>query len=212
VTQSLFWRFLRENFISSGGDDWRIFVTSDVEVVELEAIEEFGSDRVIRIPGISSHVDREANLGNDCTRVAKPILDFHFLQMCNKAAISRSGFGRLGTWNRREPLKDVFVFNGQTFETAYDELGEKQPLREQKQQLQHHQQKQLLENVIKKSSNEVRIKFSVFMSGSNLAFALMLILVSIQVVKLVKRKRFFKIMTLCIFILLLLAFLMTLIF
>jgi hypothetical protein len=123
-TQTLFWSFMRENFIThTKNNDWRVFVTSDVESVEQEAIKEFGNDRVIRIPGLNTHVDRETNLGNDCTRIEKPILDFHFLQMCNKAVISGSGFGRLGIWNRAEPLKDVFVFNGENFVTLHDELN-----------------------------------------------------------------------------------------
>ena len=112
-TQKLFWIFLRKNFIRNAlTNDWRIFITSDIESIELEAIKEFGDERVIRIKGLSTHVDREANLGNDCTRIEKPILDFHFLQNCHKAVISRSGFGRLGVWNRRIPMQDVFVFDG----------------------------------------------------------------------------------------------------
>jgi hypothetical protein len=112
-TQKLFWTFLRKNFIRSAfTNDWRIFITSDIESIELEAMQEFGDERVIRIKGLNTHVDREANLGNDCTRIEKPILDFHFLQNCHKAVISHSGFGRLGVWNRRMPMKDVFVFDG----------------------------------------------------------------------------------------------------
>ena len=119
-TQKLFWKFMRENFIqqmnSERDEDWRVFITSDVEIVEREAMDEFGPERVIRIPGLNTHVDREHNLGNDCTRIEKPILDFHFMQMCDKAVISSSGFGRLGVWNRpNDPLKDVFVFEDNDF-------------------------------------------------------------------------------------------------
>ena len=74
----------------------------------MEAIKEFGSDKVIRIKGVNSHIDQEKNLGNDCYRIEKPIMDFHFLKNCDKAAISKSGFGMLGLWNRKEPYKDVF--------------------------------------------------------------------------------------------------------
>lgn len=114
--QRLFWNFIRKNFIaSSPNNDWRVFVTSDVESIELEAVKEFGQNRVIRIQGINSHVDREENLGNDCTRVEKPILDFHFLQNCDKAVISQSGFGRLGLWNRPNPMENLFAFDGKDF-------------------------------------------------------------------------------------------------
>ena len=205
----MFWQFIRQNFICDGDDDWRIFVTSDVEAVELEAIREFGVDRVIRTPGVSSHFDRETNLGDDCTRVEKPVLDFHFLQMCDKAVISRSGFGRLGTWNRLEPLKDVFVFDGKKFETAYDELGEKQPPYVQLQQQQSEQKKRLLENTVNKSSNEVRIQLWGLVNGSNLTFVVMLFIATVKVAKYVKTKRVWEAITLSI-VFLLLVFNMTL--
>ena len=108
----LFWQFIRNNFIrneSSANDNWKLFVTSDLEEVEMEAISEFGIDKVIRIDGINSHLGREKHLSNDCTRVEKPILDFHFLQNCDKAVISKSGFGQLATWNREKPDKDMHV-------------------------------------------------------------------------------------------------------
>ena len=110
--QKNFWRFIRNHFLNNltSNEDWRLFITSDLEAVELEAFEEFGQDRVIRIPGVNSHVDRESHLSNDCSRIEKPILDFHFLQNCDKAVISTSGFGRLGVWNRKEPLKDMFIY------------------------------------------------------------------------------------------------------
>ena len=96
--------------IQTSNEDWRLFITSNLEAVELEAFEELDQDRVIRIMGVNSHVDRESHLRNDCSRIEKPILDFHFLQNCDKAVISTSGFGRLGVWNRKEPLKDMFIY------------------------------------------------------------------------------------------------------
>ena len=47
-------------------------------------------------------------LGNNCSRIEKSILDFHFLQNCDKAVISLSGFGLLGTNNRKYPEKDLY--------------------------------------------------------------------------------------------------------
>jgi hypothetical protein len=83
----LFWQFIRENFIDTSNDDWKLFITTDIEVVEIEALKEFGKDKILRIPGIFSHVDMETN-SKDCSRIEKPILDFHFLQNCDKAVIS----------------------------------------------------------------------------------------------------------------------------
>ena len=112
----LFWKFMRENFTKimnqSNNINWKIFVTSDTESVELEAIDEFGKDKVIRISGVNSHIDREPNLGNNCSRIEKPIMDFHFLQNCDKAVISYSGFGRFGLWNRQYPNRDVYSISG----------------------------------------------------------------------------------------------------
>ena len=108
-----FWSFIRDNYIADlrADHDWRLFITTDIEVVEKEAIEEFGDQRVIRIPGVFSHVDMEPQ-AKDCTRVEKPMLDFHFMQNCERAVVSWSGFGKLGAWNRVDPIKDVYVFLG----------------------------------------------------------------------------------------------------
>ena len=110
----LFWKFMRENFTQnmSNYTNWKIFVTSDFESVEKEAVNEFGKDKVIRIHGVNSHIDRERNLGNNCSRIEKPIMDFHFLQNCDKAVISYSGFGRFGLYNRKYPNKNVYSISG----------------------------------------------------------------------------------------------------
>ena len=105
----LFWSFIREKFIRNN-TNWRLYVTSDMDSVELEAIKEFGRDKVILISGVNSHIDREDALGKDCSRIEKPILDFHFMQNCNMAVVSMSGFGILGIWNRKEPIKDAYMF------------------------------------------------------------------------------------------------------
>jgi len=108
-----FWKFIRENFVKNmtNNKNWKLFVTSDIEAIEFEAIKEFGVDKVLRVPGINTHIDREKNLGNNCSRIEKPIMDFHFLQNCDKAVISYSGFGKLGVWNRKNPKKDVFLID-----------------------------------------------------------------------------------------------------
>ena len=112
----LFWKFIRERFLTEiNNESWKLFITTDTEKVEREAIEEFGSEKIIKIPGLFTHIDRESNLGNDCERVEKTILDFHFMQNCDKAVISKSGFGMLGLWNRNDPIKDLFIFENYKF-------------------------------------------------------------------------------------------------
>jgi hypothetical protein len=116
-SQKLFWKFIRNEFINKkkDNDDWRLFITSDIESIELEAVKEFGEEKVIRIDGVNSHVDKEET-NRDCTRIEKPILDFHFLQNCDKAVISqKSGFGQLGLWNRKNPYEGVYVFRNNGF-------------------------------------------------------------------------------------------------
>ena len=112
-----FWRFIKEKFVRNAtlhNQNWKLFVTSDLEDVEMEAVDEFGSGRVIRLPGLNTHVDREKNLGNNCSRVEKPILDFHFLQNCDKAVVSRGGWGKYALM--KSQTKQVFVIgNGQRY-------------------------------------------------------------------------------------------------
>jgi len=117
----LFWQFIRNNFIPKDDlENWKLFITSDLEEVETEAINEFGIDKVIRIDGINTHMGREKQLSNDCTRIEKPILDFHFVQNCDKAVISKSGFGQLAAWNRVEPKKDLHVLGTSFFDIDPD--------------------------------------------------------------------------------------------
>jgi hypothetical protein len=61
--------------------------------------------------GPFNHVDFLENTKDDCINSEKAILDFHSLQNCDMAVISRSQFGRIGLWNRDNPLKDVYAYN-----------------------------------------------------------------------------------------------------
>ena len=109
-TTYIWWKFIRENYLKDlEGKDWKLYVTADHKQAENDAIEAFGKERVIRIPGLNTHVDVENGL-SECTRVHKPMLDFHFMQNCDKLAVSWSGFGKLGAWNRGDPIKDLNVF------------------------------------------------------------------------------------------------------
>jgi hypothetical protein len=112
----LFWKFIREKLLSEiKDDDWKLFITTDTELVEQEAVKEFGSRKIIKIPGLFTHIDRETNSNNDCHRIEKTILDFHFMQNCDKAVISKSGYGKLGLLNRNDPLKNLFMFDKNSF-------------------------------------------------------------------------------------------------
>lgn len=45
----------------------------------------------------------------ECDIMGKVLLDFHIMQNCDIGVISQSGFGILAMWNRKEPLKDLYV-------------------------------------------------------------------------------------------------------
>ena len=119
----LFWRFIRDNFVAEQRNvDWRVFVTSDSESVENEAIVEFGRERVIRITGLNSHIDKQDTAKySDCSRIEKPMLDFHFMRHCHNAVVSNSGFGILGAWSREKPIiGKAFVFYRGRFKPLTD--------------------------------------------------------------------------------------------
>jgi hypothetical protein len=107
-----FWQFIREKFIANlnkTNEDYKIFLTTDTKQVEIEAIQEFDKKLMV-IPGLYTHIDRDVKTLNSCSRVEKTILDFHFMQNCDIAVVSYSGYGKLGTINRDEPLKDYYIF------------------------------------------------------------------------------------------------------
>lgn len=105
----IYWNYIRNNLIKNL-TNYKLFLTTDTNDVELEAIQEFGNDKVIVNEGINSHLDREIN-SKDCNRVEKTFLDFHALQNCDRALISESGFGKYGLMNRKFPTKNLFMFS-----------------------------------------------------------------------------------------------------
>ena len=117
-----FWKFLRNHFLKDLKENtWKLVVTTETIEVEKEAVDEFGEDNMIRIPGEFSHSDRLRNLGNDCRKIEKTILEFNLMEYCDKAVVSNSGFGKLSLWNRYQPIKDTFVFENNEFKPmTYD--------------------------------------------------------------------------------------------
>ncbi len=93
----VYWNHIRNVFLKNV-KDFKLFLTTDTRSVEVEAKKLFGSDKLVINDGLNTHLDRESNLHSDCSRVDKTFLDFHCLQNCDKAIISESGFGKLGTW------------------------------------------------------------------------------------------------------------------
>jgi hypothetical protein len=48
---------------------------------------------------------------NDCSSIEKSVLDFHCLAECDAVVVSRSQFGRMGIWRRKDPTKDVYAYH-----------------------------------------------------------------------------------------------------
>lgn len=89
----IYWNHIRNVFIQNN-TNYMIFLTTDTKQIEDEARKEFGNDKIIINDGINAHLDRESNLGSNCSKIEKTFLDFHSLQNCDKAIISESGFGK----------------------------------------------------------------------------------------------------------------------
>ena len=111
-----FWQFVRQNFLKDLPEKtWKLVVMTEMIEVEKEAVDEFGEENMIQIPGEFSHSDRLIEYSNDCRKVEKSILEFNFMEYCDKAVVSDSGFGKIGVWNRDQPTKDTFLYQDQKF-------------------------------------------------------------------------------------------------
>ena len=81
-----YWDYINETFIqklNKNDDNYKIFVTTDTESVEKESVKIFGKDKVVSIKGIFTHIDREYDNGDDCSRYEKIMLDFFILGECD---------------------------------------------------------------------------------------------------------------------------------
>ena len=106
----MFWSFINETFVKNY-KKYKLFVSTDSELVEKDAISIFGKENVILNEGLITHVDRELEKLNNCTKMHRTILDFHSLQLCDSAVISESGFGKLGLWNRKNPGQNLYLYS-----------------------------------------------------------------------------------------------------
>ena len=108
-SSKLFWNFKRNKIIKNELN-YKLFITSDTESVANEAIEEFGEDRVRIIEGLYKHLDRSPNNSTSCKLYEKTILDMHAFQLCDKAVISRGGYGLMGNFLREDPFEEFYRY------------------------------------------------------------------------------------------------------
>ena len=105
-----FWKFINKNFLNDSKiDNFKLFITTDNELVERDAIQIYGIDKVILNDGPIFHIDRDVHRSNDCKNSVRTILDFHCLKNCDIGVISSSNFGRFGLWNRKNPTENLFI-------------------------------------------------------------------------------------------------------
>ena len=92
-----------------------LFVTSDYEQVKEEAKRVFGAHKVLVNPGSNLHINFQLDASSQtaCAQMEKILLDFWLLKECDMAVVSHSGFGLLGTWNRKIPNENLYVYTNQ---------------------------------------------------------------------------------------------------
>lgn len=95
-------------------DNYKLFLTTDLEEVATEALGEFGAENLLITDGLYTHIDREKQ-SSDCKRVYKTFLDLHFMRNCDGIVISNSNFGKFGIMLRPEPTKQAFMFRSNRF-------------------------------------------------------------------------------------------------
>ena len=104
-----FWKFINKKFLNDSKiDNFKLFITTDNELVEKDAIKIYGKDKVILNDGPILHIDRDVHRSNDCKNAERTILDFHCLKNCDIGVISSSNFGKFGLWNRKNPTENLF--------------------------------------------------------------------------------------------------------
>jgi hypothetical protein len=111
------WNFMKTNISTHlNSSNFNVFVTSDNEHIFAQARQVFGVDRVVDVQGEITHIDQDhrfynqTNEMNGCERYDKTYLDFHVLGVCDMGVISRSGFGRLGVYNRYHSYEHIYTY------------------------------------------------------------------------------------------------------
>jgi hypothetical protein len=108
------WEFVKTRFLSKT-TDYKIFITSDNDRIYEEAKSKFGFDKVFTTNGTTLHLDQyrkyhRSERNQNIQIYDKTFLDFSMLGQCDMAIVSRSGFGRLGVYNRNKAFEDIFIF------------------------------------------------------------------------------------------------------
>ncbi len=100
----LFWNYINVNFFdkkNKNNDNYRIFITSDYDLIEKEASIYFGYDKVVYTTNVgkSNHFLKI----KDCKNEIKGVLDFFLLQHCDLALHGHGEYGKTAYYNRVYP-------------------------------------------------------------------------------------------------------------
>jgi hypothetical protein len=96
-----------------------VYLTTDSERFKRKFIDSFEQGRVLVFNDSSAHLAYDFNkmLGGTsgfnkvCKKNRNTLLDFLCLSECDMGAVSHSGFGVVGIWNRPEPNKELYVYS-----------------------------------------------------------------------------------------------------
>lgn len=106
----LFWNLIKEKFLSDNNikENFKIFITTDIEDVIDEAIYEFSEEKVVAFKNRSIHFEMAKE--TQCNSLNGVYLDFNLLGECDMGVISHSGFGFMGILRRKniDTLKKNF--------------------------------------------------------------------------------------------------------
>ena len=99
----LFWNYIKTNYLDKNktNDNYRIFITSDYELIEKEALIYFGPEKVVYTTNVgkSNHFLKI----QDCKNEIKSVLDFFLLSNCDLALHGHGEYGKTAYYNRDYP-------------------------------------------------------------------------------------------------------------
>jgi hypothetical protein len=89
--------------------NYRIFVTSDFRLIEIDAANHFPKDTVIYTTGMSENNEANHFLKiKNCQENLKFMLDFFLLSNCDHAVIGHGEYGQTALYNRDYPKSKVW--------------------------------------------------------------------------------------------------------
>lgn len=115
----LYWDFIKKHYIKNLNTDYRIFVTSDFNKIEIETQQHFGKDKVVFTTNYDQNDSVHFLLIKSCDKEIKFILDFFILSNCDLALIGYGEYGKTALYNRDYPKSNNFNYMNQSMPTDF---------------------------------------------------------------------------------------------